>query len=687
MRQLLIFWLILNTCISYSQTFYFGNDLSYVNEMEDCGAVYKENGLPKDVYQIFADHGTNLVRVRLWNNPNWQNSLVQPDGVKAQYSDLEDVKETISRSKKAGMEVLLDIHLSDFWTDPGKQLIPSVWIDVAYDTAALADSVYNYVFWVLSDLKEDTLTPALVQIGNETNSGILIHTILNDDYSVGGAVSTSWKRHARLYNAAIKAVRDFSETSEVKPKICLHYAGIQYVSSWCQNLINNGVTDFDIIGLSYYYSWHGGSISLMGNTIRSMKSTFPAYDVMIVETGYLWSTLNFDLLENIIVKPDPAYLPVCPEKQFEYMFDYTREVMNAGGIGVVFWEPAWVSTPCRTLWGQGSSHDHVAFFDPDSVNFMENGGGRWTEATLYSHPEYKKVKFRVSNEDTSKIYITGTMSGDPWRILPMYKEGSKVFNWVTYLPEGDSGAFYFLNDSSWSYRETVPAECAAWWGTDRGYKVGSNDTVISYKWASCQSIDAPENIKVTFKVDMTGSDITNGVWITGSMTGTSWKIIKMIAEGNNIYTYATYLHPGDSGAYYFMNDNVWGQREHVPSECATWWNSDRGYKIGQSDTILAFTWGTCLPLGSASNGISDLPKPGNIVIYPNPVAENEFTINGPDLEGESEISIIDLTGRKILSQQIHFRNQINMETSLLPGTYFIVLKNQQKIFSYKLIIK
>jgi arabinogalactan endo-1,4-beta-galactosidase len=40
--------------------------------MEDCGAEYRENGSTKDVYQIFADNGTNLVRVRLWHNPDWQ---------------------------------------------------------------------------------------------------------------------------------------------------------------------------------------------------------------------------------------------------------------------------------------------------------------------------------------------------------------------------------------------------------------------------------------------------------------------------------------------------------------------------------------------------------------------------------------------------------------------------------------
>ncbi|MBE0652377.1 MAG: glycosyl hydrolase 53 family protein, partial [Bacteroidales bacterium] len=126
-----------------SQTFYFGNDLSYVNQMEDCGAVYKEKNNAKDVYEIFADHGTNLVRVRLWIDPSWwQGPLVQPAGVKPWYNDLEDVKETILRSKKAGMQVMLGIHYSDFWADPGRQLIPRAWVNAAYDLNALKDTVY-----------------------------------------------------------------------------------------------------------------------------------------------------------------------------------------------------------------------------------------------------------------------------------------------------------------------------------------------------------------------------------------------------------------------------------------------------------------------------------------------------------------------------------------------------------------
>ena len=43
-----------NINVEVNNDFYLGADLSYVNEMEDCGAIYKNlNNLETDVFQIF----------------------------------------------------------------------------------------------------------------------------------------------------------------------------------------------------------------------------------------------------------------------------------------------------------------------------------------------------------------------------------------------------------------------------------------------------------------------------------------------------------------------------------------------------------------------------------------------------------------------------------------------------------
>src|SRR5262245_9676252 len=110
-----------------------GVDLSYVNEVEACGAEYRVGGVRKDPYELFAAAGANLVRLRLWNAPDWTT-----------YSTEADVTRSIERAHKAGMKVLLDFHYSDDWADPQKQTIPAAWKADIDDPDKLATHVYEY---------------------------------------------------------------------------------------------------------------------------------------------------------------------------------------------------------------------------------------------------------------------------------------------------------------------------------------------------------------------------------------------------------------------------------------------------------------------------------------------------------------------------------------------------------------
>lgn len=485
-------------------SFIIGQDLSYANMMEDCGAVFREDGTAKDVYEIFADNGTNLVRVRVWHNPDWQEKIRQPEGVKSQYNNFDDGLKTIKRAKQAGMQVMLDIHFSDFWCDPGRQIIPKAWETVANNETLLQDSVYNYVNLLLSTLNNQGLMPEYVKIGNENNSGIMTHKGMNSRYEGATVISWSWERHAKLYNAAIRAVRDLAEQSSIKPKIALHVADHTKAASFYQNIIRNGVIDFDIMGFTWYFAYHGGSPAAAGNVIKQLKNSNPGYEAMVVETGYLWDRQNIDQLVNIINEAHPDYLPVSPENQKKFMLDLSNEVEKAGGTGVIFWEPAWVSTPCSTLWGTGSSQEHVAFFDHrNQLNYMKNGAGGWPSEFLNSHQKTtSKVTLKVdmSQQDVSRgVYLVGTLSN--WQFMEMQPESQNqhVYQTSLELNIGDVHVYYFITNNSWTgyenYRETVPETCANSdellndpnWNTDRAFVVPANDTTIAYAWASCES--------------------------------------------------------------------------------------------------------------------------------------------------------------------------------------------------------
>jgi len=163
-----------------------GVDLSYVNELEDCGAVYRAGESQEDPYEIFAGAGANIVRLRLWHTPTW-----------TRYGTLADVKQSIRRARGARMRVLLDFHYSDDWAHPGKQLVPIAWRD-ATSVEALAQRLYSYTHGVLSELHAEDLLPDVVQLGNEINTDILI------DHEVAEDAPVNWSRNAVLLQALAK---------------------------------------------------------------------------------------------------------------------------------------------------------------------------------------------------------------------------------------------------------------------------------------------------------------------------------------------------------------------------------------------------------------------------------------------------------------------------------------------------
>lgn len=331
--------------------FYAGADMSYVNEMEDCGVTYRVNGETVDGYKALSDAGSNLVRVRLWHNPTW-----------TQYSDLKDAKETIRKAKALNQTVLLDFHYSDTWADPEKQFIPAAWEHLIDDTPALGDALSAYTTDVLTQLKSENLLPDMVQVGNETNAEILQ---LESKMKHG---DIDWTRNAYLLNRGLAAVTSFNEKNGTNVERVLHIAQPENALWWFADATQAGIADYDIIAISYYSKWSTFTVDTIGAAIAALRTTYNK-DVIVVETAYPWGMGNFDNANNVLDESSltPGY-PGTPEGQKRYMMDLSKTVMLAGGIGVVVWEPAWVSSKCKTLWGTGSHWENTTFFHSGKNN-------------------------------------------------------------------------------------------------------------------------------------------------------------------------------------------------------------------------------------------------------------------------------------------------------------------------------
>lgn len=344
--------------------FVMGADLSYVNQILEHNGIYKDSGQIKNPYLIFRQYGTNVVRFRLFHNPVWTKEVYTPAGSKM-YNDFHDVKEGIKRAKAQGMKVCLDFHYSDTWADPSKQKKPAAWESLSL--TVLRDTLYNYTFKTLKALGNEGLMPEYVQPGNEINPGFLLPS--------GSRWNGNEANMIYLLNGAISAIRDAGAAGTIKPKVIIHIAQPENADSWLDGLAQKGFADYDIIGLSYYYIWSKVPLADLSNYISMIRTKY-SKDVMIMETAYPWTTGNADSYGNII---DMSRLtdryPATIDGQFDYLKALVQEIIDGGGKGVFYWEPAWITSNMKDLWGTGSSWDCNTLFDfqgntVKGINFM-----------------------------------------------------------------------------------------------------------------------------------------------------------------------------------------------------------------------------------------------------------------------------------------------------------------------------
>jgi len=189
-----------------------------------------------------------------------------------------------------------------------------------------------------------------------------------------------WDRLGIVINSAIDAIKDVTAVSDIKTKIILHVADPKNVEWWFENMMDaakGNVKDFDIVGFSYYPIWHTTvSLNQLSDNISKFKSKF-GRQVMILETAYPWTTATDDSYNNQFGSETAvAGYPYTRQGQYDILVKISQEVKDGGGQGVIYWEPAWISSDMKDLWGTGSSWENNTFFDFDgnaieSVDFMK----------------------------------------------------------------------------------------------------------------------------------------------------------------------------------------------------------------------------------------------------------------------------------------------------------------------------
>lgn len=306
-----------------------GADMSYLPLIESEGTIYKHNNTAEDAITTLKNAGCNAIRIRLWKNPA------------DVHSGLTEVKTLAQRVRAAGLKVWLTVHYSDTWADPGSQTKPVTWQSMDFNTLKI--SVTDYTNQIMTEINPD-----IIQIGNETNDGMLWPE---------GKLSTNESQYLQLVSAATTAVRSNSTTT----KIMLHHAGITG-SDWFFSKVAG--MDYDYIGLSYYPIYHGTSLVTLQNTMNTLGQLYDK-KVIIAETAYPFTFGYNDYTNNIVGLSSqiiPAY-PATNDGQKQYLSAIKNTVkQSTHGFGFCYWGSEWVAFRGPTA-TNGSPWENQALWD------------------------------------------------------------------------------------------------------------------------------------------------------------------------------------------------------------------------------------------------------------------------------------------------------------------------------------
>ena len=309
-----------------------GIDISFLPQIRQYGISFKnQSGQEGDLLKIVKENGVNLVRIRLWT------------GNPGKHSGEDEVYALAEECRNQGFKILLDLHYSDTWADPGHQTIPASWLGL--DINQLKDSVYRYTFRVTSKCRPD-----YIQIGNEINAGLLWPT---------GHISRSASMD-ELLKVGCNAARD----AHPAIKILLHYAGIDGSIDFFKKRNETGI-DYDIAALSYYPYWHGSTIADMGNTLNDIRF-YTKKEVMIVEFAYPFTLKWSDHTNNVIgleSQLSPGY-PATAEGQAVFVRTIRTVCEKYKAKGLCYWGGEWVAFKGDTS-SNRSSWENQALFDFD----------------------------------------------------------------------------------------------------------------------------------------------------------------------------------------------------------------------------------------------------------------------------------------------------------------------------------
>jgi arabinogalactan endo-1,4-beta-galactosidase len=337
--------------------FMIGADVSQIQQQEDSGTGWTDGGGEIDMFALLKARGFNWIRLRAFVDPRAQGGYSSQG-----YCDTANTAIMGARVKQAGLGFLLNLHYSDYWADPGKQIKPLAWRNIS-TIEALATQVHDYTKSMVETMIAEGARPDMVQIGNEITPGMLLHVPNNPSDPDGALTVTTpngsidnWPNLGMLLKAGVAAVHEVDPTI----KIMLHTdrGGSAPASvSFVENATQQGVP-FDVYGISCYVEYQGGP-STCENTMNAVLDAVPDANFQLVIAEYAVDTTNQQSITTTIRGTNDAVFNLRDNR----------------GAGTFFWEPtrsgAWGEGLFTFSGGNGHAVDaYMDYYDQMKVDFV-----------------------------------------------------------------------------------------------------------------------------------------------------------------------------------------------------------------------------------------------------------------------------------------------------------------------------
>ena len=319
-----------------------GIDISTLLEENAAKAKYFKDGKLCDPLKEFRHNNVTLIRLRVWNDPYSTDGKPYLGGT----SSIDNVIKIINLTKDYGFSYIIDFHYSDFWVDPGKQILPKAWKELGYHE--LKKVAGEFTRDSLNKIKKETNADIpYIQIGNEITNGFLWPFGALIDQGKG-KVRANYSKFASLLTHFTNIAKEVYPNA--KTIIHLERSNEYMVYDELFTELTSRNVPFDLIGMSYYPYWHGTFKEIFFNIDYCHKKFNK--DIMIMELGYGFTLEDYIFTNNGVnqMKINPEEIkninipyPVTPKGQETFIEEFLKECKSRDYIeGVIYWEPLWI---------------------------------------------------------------------------------------------------------------------------------------------------------------------------------------------------------------------------------------------------------------------------------------------------------------------------------------------------------